>query len=82
MLIQEEALILSAESREYSFQGRTGTSNKVRVSINGEIYPLKATKELVSELKQYVGKNLSIEFYLGSRREDIFLTLKSFETLV
>lgn len=75
MQILKSAQVLSAESRPYDFDGNKGVSHTVRLLIDGEIYPCKASESLVTEFKSYEGQDADVELDLQSRRERITLHL-------
>lgn len=79
MKFEEEAILLTAESKPYNVEGNTGTSHRVRLSINGEIYSCKSTEAQVASLKGDVGKRGTATVVIKSRKENLSIELESFE---
>jgi hypothetical protein len=77
--IQAEAKVLSAESKPYDVNGNTGTSHKVRLLVGSAIYPCKTTPEVVKQLQDYIGDDVNVSIEFTSVRENIGVTLHSFE---
>jgi len=76
--IETEGKILTAESKPYKIDGNEGVSHKIRINVEGEIYVCKSTAQQVNDLKQYEGKDGSIQFKVNSRKENMTLELVSF----
>jgi len=74
-----KALLLTAESKPYNFEGNVGTSHRIRFAIKGEIFVCKSTGEQVSAHKQFEGKEGVAVLKLVSRKEAMALELVSFE---
>lgn len=72
-------MILSAESKPYDFDGKTGVSHRIRVAVDGEIYPCRANEDQVKEYKAHVGDSGSVVIQVASRKEAISLVLKTFK---
>lgn len=79
MRIEEKAILLSAESKQYTIEGRTGISHKVRFFIGDGVFPMKATPEQVKQLRDYVGQSGILVLDLVSRKENLSLSFVSFE---
>jgi len=79
MDIETQAKLLTAESKPYSVDGNTGTSHKVRLNINGEIYVCKSTPEQVSSLQPFVGQEGIAFIQVVSRKENMGLILVTFK---
>jgi len=79
MEITVNAKLLSAESKPYEFAGNKGTSHKIRLSVEGEIFVCKSTPEQVTALLQSVGEEGKAVLSFQSRKENLSLTLVSFE---
>ncbi len=79
LTIKSKAKLLSAISAPYDFNGNSGVSHGVRVSIDDEIYPLKCTEDQVDSLQSSVGKEGTANIEIRSRRERITCHLVSFE---
>lgn len=76
--LEKKGKILSADSRPYDFNGRSGTSHKVRALLeDGEIYVLNATPEQVKELQSEIGKEGMISFGISSPKERLSIKLLS-----
>lgn len=73
-----DAKLLSAESKPYDFNGNSGTSHKVRLSVEGEIYVCKSTAEQVSSLQSKVGVDGEAVILFDSRKETLTAKLESF----
>lgn len=72
-----KGIILSAASTPYKIDGNEGVSHRVRVSVNGEIYPCKSTEAQVNEIQALVGKEATVEVSILSRKESIYAQLVS-----
>lgn len=79
MEITTQAKLLTAESRPYNVDGNTGTSHKIRLNIEGEIYVCKSTAEQVQALQSHIGNEGTAVLKVLSRREQMSLQLVSFE---
>jgi len=79
MEINVNAKLLTAESNAYSFEGNVGTSHKIRLSVEGEIYVCKSTAEQVARYKAFEGKDGEAVIKVNSRKENLSLELLSFE---
>jgi len=79
MKIEQQATILSADSKPYDFNGRQGVSHKVRANILGEIYSLRASQELVSSFQKQIGKEGLITLKFSSPKENLRVEVLSFE---
>jgi len=80
-MIQYKGLmtLLSAESKVFEKEGESISYYPVRVSIAGEIYPCKGSKEQVAELTALVGKEGTGHVAVSSRKENISLKLLAFK---
>jgi len=79
MEFQEKAILLTAESKPYNVGGNAGTSHKIRVSINGEIYVCNSNHEQVEAMKPYQGKSGVVVIKMKSRKENLSLELITFD---
>lgn len=79
MKIDTKATILTAESKPYNVEGNEGISHRIRVNVAGEIYPIKSTKEQVTELSERIGEEGEAVIKVNSRKENLSLELVSFE---
>jgi len=79
MEIETRATLLTAESKPYNFDGKVGTSYKVRLNVAGEIYVCKSSPEQVTELQEKLGEDGDAIFKLESRKENLSLKLVSFK---
>jgi len=79
MQIEQEAKLLTAESKPYEISGNSGVSHKIRLNIAGEIYVCKSTAEQVAELKPFEGEEGNAVIRIESRKENLSLKLISFE---
>lgn len=79
MKFEEKAILLTAESKPYDFNGNSGVSHSIRLNINGEIYPCKSNEAQVKELKKFEGTEGTAIIEVVSRKEAITLRLSSFE---
>jgi len=79
MKVETEGKILSADSKPYDFDGRKGVSHRVRVLIEGDIYSLKATPELVKDLAEKVDEEGRLTVKFSSRKETLSAELIDFE---
>jgi len=71
-------ILLTAESKSYDFEGSSGVSHKIRVSVNGEIVVCRSNEEQIKNLKQYEGILGTAVIKIVSRRETISLELVKF----
>lgn len=78
MILKEKAQLLTSESKPYKMNGNEGVSHRIRVSVQGEIYPLKATEAQVMQCRQYVGKQGEVTFDLQTRKEALTLQFVDF----
>jgi len=78
MEIETVATLLSAESKPYDFNGNSGVSHKIRLSIKGEIYVCKSTESQVATLRSAVGSEGDAVIRVNSRKENMSLELVSF----
>lgn len=78
--MQKKARILEAQGKDYSFDGRSGTSYKARLLIENNIYPVKCTAEDIETLKPHVGKDVLVNLSLVSPKENIRLEFVSVES--
>lgn len=79
MQYETEAILLTAESKDYKFDGKEGVSHKIRLSINGEIFKCNSNSNQIAVLKPSEGKLGRAVIKLDSRKEVLSLTLVSFE---
>jgi len=79
MKIDVRAQVLSAESKPYNFGGNSGTSHKIRLNIEGEIYVCKSSETQVKEISPRVGETVDGVVQVVSRKENMYLELVSFE---
>ena len=78
MEIKTEATLLTAESKPFDFDGRSGVSHRIRLNVGGEIYVCKSDESQVLSLKQHIGRNGNAVVKVNSRKEALSLELKSF----
>jgi len=76
--IEAPAVLLTAESKPYDFNGNQGVSHKIRINVDGEIYECKSTEAQVSALKSQEGKGGIATVAVNSRKERMSLELVSF----
>jgi len=76
--IKDTAILLSAYSKPYDFNGRKGISNVVRFNINGEIYSIKVTADDVKKYSPLIGEKGEVTLVLNSPKERCVLSLESF----
>jgi len=79
MEIIQEAILLTAESKPYDFNGNAGTSHKIRLNIGGEIYVCKSSAEQISALQKFEGRTGDATVKVNSRKENLSLELVSFD---
>jgi len=78
MKFEETAKLLTAEAKPYSMNGNEGTSYKVRLNIEGEIFSCKSDAEQVASLKALEGSDGKAVIEITSRKENLALRLVSF----
>jgi len=54
MKITTEARLISAESKPWEIEGRSGVSHKVRVLVDTDVFVLKATEQDVARCNEYI----------------------------
>jgi len=79
MEIKTQALLLTAESKPYDFNGNSGVSHRIRLNVNGEIFVIKSTEKQVREVSPNVGEEGTAVIKVNSRKENLSLELVSFE---
>lgn len=79
MDISTKAIVLSAVSKEYKFDGKEGISHKVRIAVNGEIYVCNSNEEQVKALAPFVTKTVSVDLKVVSPKENLGLKIVSFK---
>ncbi len=77
MRLKETGKILTAQSKPYNINGNEGVSHKVRVLFDTDIFPLKATPELVEQCSDLTGEEVELIIDLTSIRENIGVSLVS-----
>jgi len=78
MFVKTKARILSAESKPYTFDGREGTSHKIRVLVGDRIFPCKATADLVLAAVKLEGKDAEVELEFTSVKELVGVSFVKF----
>lgn len=78
MRVTTDAKILSAISRPYDFDGKTGVSHKVRLNVDGEIFVAQTDESGVQKYSQMVGKDGEATLEFISPRERLSLRLVEF----
>lgn len=76
---EEKAKVLSAENKPYDFNGNSGVSHTIRLSIEGEVYAVKTTEAQVNEFAKYVGKSGVVKVSFSSPKENLKMSIDSFE---
>lgn len=82
MIVNKTATLLTADSKPYNVNGNEGVSHKARFLIEGEIYSLTATEQLVKELKARIAdenQEGEAEIEFTSRKENLKAELVSFQ---
>lgn len=69
--ISTKATVLTAESKPYDIDGNSGVSHKVRLNVDGEIYSIRATEDIVKELKEHLGEEIEVTIAFTSRKENL-----------
>jgi len=80
MHFKDEAMMLSAISKPYNFDGNVGVSHRIRLNINGEIYVCKSNAEQITEMKKNVGKKGQADILITSPKENLSMELVGFST--
>jgi len=78
MIITEQGTLLSAESKPYNVNGNEGISHKIRVLIDGQIFPCKSSSTQVAQYKSYENKYGEITISLTSRKEALVVDFMEF----
>lgn len=78
MEFEEKAVLLTAESKPYDFNGNTGVSHKIRLMIGGEIFEMKSSPEQVSELANDLKKSGLAKLKISSPKEKLKMELVGF----
>jgi len=68
-----KAIILSVESNPYEFDGKSGVSHRIRISVNGEVYPVRSNEAQVKEFSPMVGETVDLSVKVESRKESLSL---------
>lgn len=79
MKFEAEGKILTVESKAYDFDGNKGTSHKIRVNIDGEIYVAKSSQEQCDEFKKFEGADGDFTFKLSSPKERLVFSIVTFD---
>jgi len=72
------AVLLTAESKKYDFNGNSGVSHKIRLSVNNEIIVCNSDEQQVADFKEFLGKSGKAVIQVLSRKESMSLRLISF----
>jgi len=78
MKIEEKAMLVTADSKPYEFEGRKGVSHKARFNIRGEIYRVKATEAQILALQGHFGEQGEVTLKVTSVREQLGCELVDF----
>lgn len=78
MKITEHGKILTAISKPYDFEGRSGVSHRIRVLVDGEIFACKSSEEQVKLLKEAEGAEGEVTLLVTSPKEAVSVSLESF----
>lgn len=78
MEIETRAKLLTAESKPYNVDGNVGTSYKIRLNIDGEIYVCRSTEAQVLQMKEHEKAEGVAVLKVNSRKENLSLELYSF----
>jgi len=68
--LKEKVVVLSADSKPWEMEGRTGISHRARFLMGNEIYPVRCTESQVSELNKVVGKAVEVVVDLVAPKEN------------
>lgn len=82
IIAKVKATILGAVSKPYDFNGNTGTSHKVRLLVDGDVFEIKSTPEQVKDLAHRVEKGATdgaATLRFTSPKERLSLALDKFE---
>jgi len=79
MITTQQGTILTAESKPYNVNGNEGVSHKIRVLVDGQIFPCKSNAAQVAEFKPYEGVSGDVTLDLTSRKEALVIELSGFE---
>jgi len=74
---EEQAIVLTADSKPYNFNGKDGISHKIRLNILGEIYSISSTEEQVKEFIPLVGKEVTVTLHFISPKENLRMKIIS-----
>lgn len=78
MQIKTKAFLIAAVSKPYDFEGRSGTSHRVRINVEGEVYVCKSSAIQVAELAKYEKTEGTAVFEISSPQERLTMELKEF----
>lgn len=82
----KRVILLSAVTKPYDFDGRSGTSNKIRFLAGGDVFSVSASPEAVNDLAPLCGEEkpavlLDVVVELASPRENLVMRLASYNTV-
>jgi len=79
MKVRTKGTVLSAASKPYDFDGRSGVSHKIRVMVEGEIFNCSSTEQDVKDAQLVVGKTGEVELIFTSPRENLKVEVELIE---
>jgi len=81
MKVKTQGTVLSAASKPYDYDGRSGISHKIRVMVDGEIFNCSSNEQDVKDAQLVIGKTGEVELNITSPKENlkVEVELLSFE---
>lgn len=79
MRLTTDATLLTAISKDYDFEGKQGTTHKVRLNIEGEIFVTRTDEAGIARFKSFEGKEGTATLNFTSPKERLNVSLEEFE---
>ncbi len=77
MITKQTALVVEKINKAYNFEGKSGTSLKLRVLVGADIFSCKTTEDIINSVEE--GKYYVVSFDIRSRQEIPQLTISAVE---
>jgi len=69
--VKTAVTVLSAVSKPYNFDGKSGTSHKIRVMAQGEIYNCYSNEDQVKDAQSRLNKEVTANLFFTSPKENL-----------
>jgi len=70
--------VLSAVSKPYDFEGKSGVSHRIRVMVQGEIFACRSSQQQVEDTKKFVGQEGEVILGFSSPKESVTVEFVGF----